>query len=353
MLLVERGQRVDRALARAGEVAEHVHDRLQVLVHDRLRLRHRARGHELRQRDGRTLRSRRAARGAARGRHGRRRSGAPAPAPARARRARRGAPRRGPHPGRPGPRRPGWPRSRAATPSRGPPRAPSSCAAPPGNRPRPRRPPCSANRSLHAAGEVLARGVARPVYLRHQRVEHGRTGRDLDHLHPRPPRPWRSPPGRGRMRLAMSWLCSRAVALADEVHLEVGPARALPQEVVAHEAVEVERRGRARVDLHVRHLGDGGQVAVHPARRLQRDLQGRAHVLVDEHLQLALVVEGQHLHAHGAQAHRGQGGHEDDEHAQEEGQPRARPLHERAHDLPVGAGGRALAYGAGGSRLRP
>jgi hypothetical protein len=42
-----------------------------------------------------------------------------------------------------------------------------------------------------------------------------------------------------------------AMVLRQQVHLEIGHVRASPQVVVAHEAVEVERRGSARIRLDV------------------------------------------------------------------------------------------------------
>ena len=56
-----------------------------------------------------------------------------------------------------------------------------------------------------------------------------------------------------------------ALGLADEVHLDVGDVGPAPQEVVAHQAVEVVGRGNAGVGLEVHNLGllldDGGQFA--------------------------------------------------------------------------------------------
>ena len=49
------------------------------------------------------------------------------------------------------------------------------------------------------------------------------------------------------LRFAIAWLCADRSSLGDEVHLEVGQVRRAPQEVVAHEAVEVVRRRGAGV----------------------------------------------------------------------------------------------------------
>ena len=81
---------------------------------------------------------------------------------------------------------------------------------------------------------------------------------------------------------------------------------------MAHQAVEVERRRGAGVDLDVAHLGQRhhrrGQRAGHPGGLLQ----GRALGHVDHHLHLALVVEGEHLDGDDAevdQRHRGEEQH--------------------------------------------
>ena len=94
---------------------------------------------------------------------------------------------------------------------------------------------------------------------------------------------------------------------------------------MAHEAVEVEGRRGAGVDLEVAHLGHGVELAPHQPGGLQRHLERRPLGVVDEHLQLALVVEGEHLHPHDAERHERGGAEEDREHPGEEAPARERP----------------------------
>ncbi len=99
----------------------------------------------------------------------------------------------------------------------------------------------------------------------------------------------------------MSWLCALRSPLRDEVHLDVRDVRAAAQEVVAHEAVEIERRGDAGVDLVIgdlRFRADGGGDL---ARGLRGAFERAALGHVQDDLELALVVEGQHFHLHPAE----------------------------------------------------
>ena len=87
-----------------------------------------------------------------------------------------------------------------------------------------------------------------------------------------------------------------AVVLRFQIHLQVAQFRPLAQEVVPHQAVEVERRGRAGIGLNRRHFGkcfdDFAGLQQRPFRRLQRRTFGQ----IDDHLQLGFVVERQELH---------------------------------------------------------
>ena len=166
----------------AGQVAEHVDDGLQVLVHDRLRL-----GRSATPRPARTSATAGPAglhaqgQPRARGSRGRPRPGAPAPAPARARDGASSGPRRARRRVRPASRRL---RGRDALQRRllavhAPARA-SRCGAS-SESSTSTTPGVSVEQAAHAACARSSRaacGVG-PVDLGHQRVEHGRPGRDL------------------------------------------------------------------------------------------------------------------------------------------------------------------------------
>ena len=98
-------------------------------------------------------------------------------------------------------------------------------------------------------------GVARPVNLGHDRCAHRRSRRHFDDLHGgavvASDGGERRPDGeRDVMALAA------AVALVDQIDLDVAEARVLPQIVLAHEAIEVDRRGGAGVGLVIADLGN-------------------------------------------------------------------------------------------------
>ena len=268
-LLVERGEGVDRALARARQVAEHVDHRLQVLVQDGLRLRVSRSARASSERasaapDWESTRSERRrarlARSAAREAHPHRHRLA-------SRRARRGGPRRGPRPG------PASASTAAAggdalrgRPSRGRRSAQSASAPPRANRRRRRRPP-SSRRTLGSCwrgprGPPPSARRSRPPACRAPAARAGS----------RPPSPARRArcaisTSAGRRRLARSWLCSPRSCLPTRFTWRSAPRGRAPQEVVPDEAVEVVGGGGAGVDLHVGDLGHGGQVPVHLAAR--------------------------------------------------------------------------------------
>ena len=89
--------------------------------------------------------------------------------------------------------------------------------------------------------------------------------------------------------------------LVFQVYLDVAHLAAAAQVVLAHQAVEVDRPGGARVGLvvgHLRHGGQvGGQLVQHGGGGLGRGAGGH----IDDDLKFALVVKRQHLQLHPAQ----------------------------------------------------
>ena len=97
----------------------------------------------------------------------------------------------------------------------------------------------------------------------------------------------------------------------------IGLIRAVPQEVMPHQPVEVVRTRSARVNLVVlnfRLLAEILSQLLGDARGLlQRGSVGH----VDHHLELALVVEGQHLHFDQLECHQRTGEQQHHHHAGE------------------------------------
>ena len=87
-----------------------------------------------------------------------------------------------------------------------------------------------------------------------------------------------------------------ALGLVEQVDLDVADVRTLAQVVLAHEAVEVDRRGGADVDLVVDDLGDGLEIRCHFVEYPSRVFDGRAFGHIEDDLELRLVVERQHFH---------------------------------------------------------
>ena len=147
-------------------------------------------------------------------------------------------------------------------------------------------------RLAHFRGERAAARRVRAIDFGEQRREHRRPGRNLDHLERRAggQREIGEPTAdveRDRVARAL------ALVFGDEIDREVALLRIRAQVVVAHEAVEVERRRRARVGLDRRQLG---QVLEPLGRGHQRPIgffQARAVRQVEDHLDFRLVVERQ------------------------------------------------------------
>ena len=128
---------------------------------------------------------------------------------------------------------------------------------------------------------------------------------------------------------------SFALALGHQVDLQVGDMGAAPHEVVAHQAVEVEGGGHARVDLVIGYLRLDAHRGGNLASGLGRALQRAAFRHVEDDLEFALVVERQHLHLHPAQTHRRHGSEQQQDDPYQEGQPPAGLGNQRCHEAPV------------------
>ena len=153
----------------------------------------------------------------------------------------------------------------------------------------------------------------RPVNFGHERLQHRRAGRHFGHGHARAE--FGGDGGHARTHPFGDVVALRpALALGQEVDLHVGNVRALPHEIMAHEAVEVERRSDAGINLVIGHLRFGAHGGGDFARGLRGALQRTAFRHVEDDLEFALVVERQHFHLHQADAdqrHRSQQQHDE------------------------------------------
>ncbi len=86
-----------------------------------------------------------------------------------------------------------------------------------------------------------------------------------------------------------------ARALRQQIHLNIRHVRSAPQVVMAHQSVEIVGRRRSHIGLDVHHLAlllrFFGKQLRHARRFFERCAGGH----IDDHLELALVVERQHL----------------------------------------------------------
>ena len=181
-------------------------------------------------------------------------------------------------------------------------------------------------RALEGGAHVLGHGDAprfiRPVDLGDDGRQHRRAGGHFHHLGVAA-----VAPGDGGDLVAHRHgnlvALALALVLVHQVHLHVAQLAGGAQVVLAHQAVEVDGTGRTRVGLVVGDFLHFRHVAADLAQHLGGLLHGRAHRHVQHHLELGLVVEGQHLEHH--QLYRGQGhGHQDrHQHAQPQLEPGA------------------------------
>ena len=157
-----------------------------------------------------------------------------------------------------------------------------------------------------------------PVDLCHERREHRRTGWDLRYLDVN------AEGFRGGQQHLPHLVGERvrlvgALVLVNNVDLDVGQVTAGAQEVVAHQAVKVERRRGPNVNLEVDDLGHGSELVSELASGGIRLFESKSFGCVDHNLQLGFIVVRQHLDcgeanrhgSHGSDQQRGHTGQED------------------------------------------
>ena len=167
-----------------------------------------------------------------------------------------------------------------------------------------------------------------PVDLGDERLKHGRPGRYLGHRDTGPVTGGDGGDG-GSDAESDGVALHRTLVLGEQVDLDVRHAGALAQVVVPHQPVEAVGRRRPDVDLIVGDLlllaDGGGDLPRHLRGALERAVLGH----VEDDLQLALVVEGQHLDPHPAGGNEGHRSEEEDARSRP-GTTSARPIGRRA-----------------------
>ena len=177
----------------------------------------------------------------------------------------------------------------------------------------------------------------RAVDLGDQRFEHRRSGRHFGHLDSRA-----VALGDGQQPLAHLLGDLMALQIAgvfrQQIHLDVGHIGSAAHVVVAHQTIEVVGRRRSRVGLDVHHfallLRFFGQQLRHPLRLFEGGAVGH----VDDHLELALVVEGQHLDLDEAGVEQRARGQQQDHNATHEAPSQQRPVQKISHDPAIEPG---------------
>jgi hypothetical protein len=173
------------------------------------------------------------------------------------------------------------------------------------------------------AGEGVAVRLGIAVDLGDEGLEHGRAGGHLGDGDA-----GAVPRGDGRDARADAFgdvvALGAARVFRGEVDLEIGDVGAAAHEIVPDQAVEIEGGGGADVDLVIGDLGFGADGGGDFAGDLGGQFEGAAFGHVEDDLELALVVEGQHLHLHPADADRGHRGEEQERDGAEEANAQSR-----------------------------
>ena len=146
----------------------------------------------------------------------------------------------------------------------------------------------------HGFGHLATPFSVRPINFGHDGRHHRGAGRHLDHLDVGPVTAAdllqsRTHAGSDHMALVA------AIGFTHQVNLDVPQLSACTQVVLAHQAVEVDGRSGADIGLVMRDLGHRGQVTTQLAHDGRCFFQRRACGHVHHHLELRLVVKGQHL----------------------------------------------------------
>jgi hypothetical protein len=123
-----------------------------------------------------------------------------------------------------------------------------------------------------------------------------------------------------------------------QIHLDVSLIRLLSQKIVADEAVEVEWAGTSGVDLVIRNFGLADKILCQRLSDARGLLQRSSVGHVDDHLELAFVIERQHLDEHQAERDQRAGDEEQQDHRSQKGPAIARVFDEPAHQAPIQAG---------------
>ncbi len=151
-------------------------------------------------------------------------------------------------------------------------------------------------------GNHIARNLAAglrvgAIDFRDHGLQHRRAGRHLDHFDPGTQRSsQRRQQFTGLIgQLGRGFFAGRPM---HQLHLDVPLPRHLPQVGMAHQTVEVERAGSAHIALRGHHFGDGQDLCDQLLGHIRGNRQGRAFGQVDGHVELGLVVLGQHLDRH-------------------------------------------------------
>ena len=146
-------------------------------------------------------------------------------------------------------------------------------------------------------GGLSTDGGIRPVNFGHQGLQNGWPRRHLNHRNARAQ----------CLRQRRQNLTRRAGDLVagtfprpfvQKLDLHIPVPGVLTQVIVAHQAIEIERRGRAGIGLDRHDLGDFQHFFRQTLGHVGGDRQGGAGRHVDHHVELRLVVEGQHLDRH-------------------------------------------------------
>ncbi len=172
----------------------------------------------------------------------------------------------------------------------------------------------------YLSGQLHARGLIGSVDFGYQCLENRRSGRNFCH-------------GNSGSVFIGDFRNSRANAFGDivalgfafvlfeQVDLKISHTGALPCKVMTDQAVEIERRGRADIDLIIGNFGFHPDGFTDFQSCLCRFFQSTAFGHIQDDLKLILVIKGEHLDLDPSQRHEHHGGQQEDNDSDEEHPP--------------------------------
>src|SRR5579862_1993714 len=196
---------------------------------------------------------------------------------------------------------------------------------------------------FYLRSELDLASVVRTVDFCDKRLQHRRARRNFRHFDAGAERgrefdKFRAQAPRYLMTLSLT------IMPRQQVHLNVRLIRLTAQKIMPHHAIEVIRTRCARINLVIRHFGLLRKILSQGLRDASGLLERRSVGHIDDDLELALVVEGQHLYANPFQRDERNCCQEEDDYAAKKNPASLGVENQRVHDVAIKTRSPALGF---------